>query len=337
MKIKRKSPAPAVRIPTGVPGIKQPPRPAYRGAAGTLLLCHTGLSLGVIFLGRYWQPLQQLLSGSNMQSFVFGALLMQGLLIFMPTVIIIGLYRIPAENIAGSRASPGSLFLAIAAGIPAAVVLQGLNNLLIYALIRSGISLSTAAATPVISATELLKRPWPTIGLVLLTVVVIPAIVEELFFRGVLFASLQSHGAVTAAIIWQAIAFALFHANAFFLLPPFLAGLLLAHIRRHCGRLWPAILTHLSLNLSSLALAPLLPSLTQSVLQDQSQQANSLLYASLIAACIAAVALIPILVLIGNIKVVRLPERRLSLFPGDWKFALAILLQIATIVLIDRT
>jgi membrane protease YdiL (CAAX protease family) len=336
MKSKPKSSSPSVRIPTGVPGIKQPPQPAYRGAAGTLLLCHTGLNLAVIYLSRIWQPLRELLTGSSLRSLVFGTILMQGLLIFIPAIVMIGLYRIPAEDVTGSKASPGSLFLAIAAGIPAAVVLQGLNNLLIYALVRSGISLPAATAAPLISAAELLKRPWPMIALVLLTVVAIPAIVEELFFRGVLFASLQSRGAITAAIIWQAIAFSLFHANAMFLLPPLLAGMLLAHIRRHCGRLWPAILTHLSLNLSSLALAPLLPGLTQSILQDQSQQANSLLYASLIAACIAAVALIPILILIGNIKVMRPPDRRLSFFPGDWKFALAILLQIVTIILIDR-
>lgn len=331
---KQKSPGPVLRVPTGVPGIKQPPRPAYRGAAGTLLLCHTGLNLAVVYLSRYWQPLRDLLTGASLQSFVLSTLIMQGLFIFIPAVAVIGLYRIPADDIAGSKASPGSLFLAIAAGIPAAVVLQGLNNLLIYALVRSGIRLP-AAESPVFSAAELLKRPWPMIVLVLLTVVVIPAIVEELFFRGVLFASLQSRGAVMSAIIWQAIAFSLFHANALFLLPPFLAGLLLAHIRRHCGRLWPAILAHLSLNVSSLALVLLLPSLTLSILQDQSQQANSLLYASLIAACIAAVALIPILILIGNIKVMRLPGRRLFFFPGDWKFALAILLQIVTISLFN--
>lgn len=337
MSARQKSRPPAIRVPTGVSGIRQPPRTAYPGAAGTLLLMHTLLSLAVIFLGRHWQPLQPILTGASLQSFVFGTLLMQGFLIFCPTVITIVVYRIPAEDLSGSKASPGSLLLAVAAGIPAAVVLQGLNNLLFYGLVRSGFRLPAEAANPLVSGSELLEKPWPAIALILLTVVVIPAIVEELFFRGVLLASLQSRGAITAAIIWQAVAFSLFHADVLFLLPPLLAGLMLAHIRRRCGRLWPAILTHLSLNLSSIALTPVLPSLTQTVLQDQSQQAGSLFYASLVAACVAAVALIPILILIGRNQVRPAPlKKRFSLFPGDWKFALAILLQIVTIIVVGR-
>ena len=326
---------PAIRTPSGVPGIRPPARPAYRGIAGTLLLCHTLLHLVLIGLARVWQPLQDLLAGNRLQSYILGTLLMQGLLVFVPTVIIISFSRIPAEDLAGSKASPGSLFLALAAGIPAAVVFQGLNNLLIYLLVRGGIRLPATEAAPFLSITDLLNRPWPYIVLILLVIALIPAMVEELFFRGVLLSSLQSGGAVLSAVIWQAIAFSLFHTDALFLLPPFLAGLLLAHVRRHCGRIWPAMLTHLSLNLSALALAPLLPGLTQSILQDQSEQAASLLYASLIAACIAAVALIPLLILIGNINISRQPARhRFSLFPGDWKFALAILLQIVTMILI---
>jgi len=150
----------------------------------------------------------------------------------------------------------------------------------------------------------------------------------------VLFASLRSGGALVSAAVWQAIAFALFHADPLFLLPPFLTGLLLAFIRHQCGRLWPAMLTHFSLNLSLIALTPLLPRLTQSMLLDQSQHTTSLLYASLIAACIAAVGLIPLIILIANLK----PEgkqykKKFVVFPGDWKFALAIVLLIVTIML----
>lgn len=329
--------APPLRAPTGIAGLGEPARPAYTGLAGTLLLVHTLLNLAFIILRRSWPVLATYLDGSSLKVYTFSVLFMQGALIFLPAVLVIGLRRPPTTELVGERARPGSLFLSFAAGIPAAVVFHGLNNLLLYVLARSGVDISQSGLSSALTLPDLLAGPWQMIVLVLLLSAALPSLVEEFFFRGVILSSLQSGGAVLSAMTWQALAFALFHENVFFLLPPFLAGLLLAHIRHRCGRLWPAMVTHFSLNLTLFALPSLLPGLSQQVMAVHTRQASSLLYASLIAACIAAAALVPILILTFGLKPeTPRPAKRLTVFPGDWKFALAILLQIVTIILIRR-
>jgi membrane protease YdiL (CAAX protease family) len=328
----------AVRMPVGIPGLPEPPRQIWRSLAGILLLVHTLLSIILLVARLSWPAFSRLVSGPSARAYVTGGLLMQGGLIFLPTIILLFWRNPPTVDIMGGKARAGSLILSVTAGIPAAVVFQGLNNLLIYVLVKTGISLPEPTSALLLSGLDLLNQPWPTLALILLVGIILPGIMEELFFRGVLQASLSSGGATGAALFWQAVAFSLFHADALYLLPPFLAGLLLGFIRLRCGSLWPAMLTHMSLNLSLIALTPLLPRLTGQYLFAGTQQAASLLYASLIAACVAAVALVPLLVLIGNLHHPARhshehPTSRLVLFPGDWKFALAIILQIATIIL----
>jgi membrane protease YdiL (CAAX protease family) len=323
-----------VRRPSGIPGLAEPQKRSYQGVAGTLLLVHALLVLLFYLLRRAWPALDRLIAGGTLQTYVAGGILMQGILILLPVVVIIFLCRLPTADLVGTKAKAGSLVLGFTVGIPAAVVFQGLNNLLIYALIKAGARLPEAAGKASPIGSDFLKQPALLIILVVLVSVVMPGLVEELMFRGVILASLSSAGAAASAVFWQALAFALFHADPLFLLPPFLAGLLLANIRRHSDSLWPAMLAHMSLNLSLQAINPLLPRLTAQYLSSPSSQPGSLLYASLIAACIAAVTLVPLLILISHMQAK--PERtgaRLRIWPADWKFAIAILVLVATMMI----
>ena len=329
---------PDIRMPSGVPGLPDPPRPSWRGAAGVLLLAHTLLTLVFLIARQSWPAFGSLVSGPSAKAYVIGGLLMQGGLIFLPTMIVLFSQNLPPAEIMGGKAGAGSMILSVTVGIPAAVVFQGLNNLLIYGLVKAGVTLPDPTPALSLSATDLLRQSWPTLVLILLVGILLPGIMEELLFRGVLQASLRSTGAIGIAIFWQAAAFSLFHVDGLYLLSPFLAGLLLGFIRYRCGSLWLAMLTHASLNLSLIALTPLLPRLTGQYLISGTHQESSLLYASLIAACVAAVALVPLLVLIGSQQQTgRQPHDqasgRLVLFPGDWKFTLAIILQFVTIIL----
>lgn len=324
-------------MPSGIPGLPQPAGRAWQGVAGTLLLLHAALALAVVLLRRSWPALNRLVSGSTLQSFALGGILMQGALILLPTILVITAGKLPATSLLGGKARAGSLILAFTAGIPAAVVFQGMNNLLVYFLIKSGISLPQPALASLVSGTDLFQRPWPAIVMITLVSVVMPGLIEELMFRGVILASFSSAGATASAVFWQAAAFAVFHSDPLFLLPPFLAGLLLALIRRRSDSLLPAILAHMSLNFSLLAIGPLLPRLTSQYLVHGSGQANSLLYASLIAACVAAVAFVPLLILISHLQVRRPePDRRLHIWPADWKFGLAFAVLIATMMVENR-
>lgn len=323
----------AVRQPEGIPGLPGPDAGSWNGIAGTLLLIHAALALLAVLLQRAWPLFRQLVSSESLSSYVTGSLIMQGGLIFLPTVLVIVTGRLPASSLLGGKARSGSLILAFTAGIPAAVVFQGMNNLLIYALAKSGVQLPVSV--PVYDATggDLFGRPLPVILVVVLISAIIPGLVEELMFRGVILASLSSAGAAASAVIWQAAAFALFHGDPLFILPPLFAGLLLAHIRRCSDSLLPAMLAHISLNFSLMALAPLLPQLTAEYLTGSSSEASSLLYASLIAAFVSAVALVPLIVLIGHLQGRRPEHGRLHFWPGDWKFVLAFAVLIVTMII----
>ena len=334
MRTGRKTQSPQIRQPGGVSGLPEPAVQPCTGAAGLLLLAHAGLTLAVVLLQRCWPQLDRLVGGHTLQAMVLGGVLMQGGLILLPTVLTILACRLPTLGVTGGKPRSGSLILAFMIGIPAAVLFQGLNNLLIYGLGKGGVALPAPTSTTGFDSGSIFRLSWPVLALVLLTSVVMPGLIEELMFRGVILSALRSGGAVLSAIVWQAAAFALFHADPLFLLPPFLAGLMLAAIRVSSDSLLPAMLAHMSLNFSLLAISPLLPRLTAQYLLSGGSQANSLLYASLIAACVAAVAFVPLLVLIRHQPAQ--PQEsaaRLHFWPADWKFALAFLVQIATIIL----
>lgn len=319
-----------LRRPENVPGLPKSADPAWPGVAGTLLLAHALLAFIALLLRQAWPMFDQLVSSDSWLSYVVGAVLMQGGLILLPTLIVVMLAKIQPRQLLGGKPRAGSLILGVIIGIPAAVVFQGMNNLLIYGLAKAGLRL------PAVTGPEppgLFSRPIPIMLLVIVVSAVIPGIVEELMFRGVIFVSLTSTGAVLSAGLWQAAAFSLFHGNPFFILPPFLAGMMLATIRRNSDSLLPAILAHISLNLSLAALTPLLPSLTADYLTSTSGEAPSLFYASLVAALVAAVALVPMLVLINLPAGRERPSGRLVLVPVDWKFILAFIILIAAMII----
>lgn len=311
----------------GLPGIESKPWP---GPGGTLLLIHSVLTLTAVLLSLAWPAFGRLVSSASLTHYVIGAVIMQGGLIMIPTLAIILSARILPVRVLGSKPRAGSMILATTIGIPAAVVFQGINNLMIYALVQSGLKLPAAGGP---AAPALFSRPLPVILLIIIVSAILPGISEELMFRGVIYPSLASTGSGMSAMIWQAAAFSLFHGNPLFILPPFLAGLMLAAIRKNSGSLLPPILTHISLNITLAALAPLLPQLTADYVSLGSSDARSLLYASLIAACIAAVALVPLLVLINLPADHGDRDGRFRPFPADWKFGLAFSILIVTMII----
>lgn len=320
---------PGIRQPASVPGLPAPAAAAYLKTAGFLLLLHGGLSILLRLVLDKIPVFSDLFSGNTLRSFVLSGTLTQLVLVLLPTVIMLMVVRPPASDLVGGRAKAGSLILATTVGIPAAVVFQGLNNLLIFALARAGIRINIPMSSSSFSFSGdlLLSQPWTVWLVVLLLAVVLPGLTEELMFRGLLQGALRSGCRPAAAIIWQALAFAVFHADPLFLLPPFLAGALLGYIRHKSESLLPSVLAHMTLNFSLLAIRPLLPHLTSQYISSSASQAQSLLYASLIAAFVAAVAFIPLLVLIGH----RQPDDQFQSGSGrrwlpGWIFFAALLL-----------
>jgi membrane protease YdiL (CAAX protease family) len=321
----------------GLRGIKGSTAQSFAGAAGMLIIIHALLYGFFRLLSKNNVGFSALIAGKSINSFIVGGVLTQGIMIFLPMIFVIRFYKMPAVSISGEKSQAGGLLLGFMAGIPAAVVFQGLNNLLIYLLVKAGWQLPTAT-TPYNFDTSLVwNSVWQVKLVIIIVSAIIPALVEELMFRGVIQGSLSARGSAGAVIFWQAIAFMLFHNDPLFLLPPFLSGLLLGLLRYKSKSIIPAVLCHLSMNLSLLALAPFLPRLTQSMLEISTQTTESLLYASLIASCIAAVALVPMVILISGLSHSRYQKATDTGKPGlltiDLMFALAIMVLLVTIIL----
>ena len=91
-------------------------------------------------------------------------------------------------------------------------------------------------------------------GGLLLTAAVLPAVVEELFFRGALLSALEPYG-TWPALLLSSLAFALIHGNLYNLAGPLAAGMIYGYMTYALDSVWPAIFAHLLNNGLSLALS----------------------------------------------------------------------------------
>jgi len=305
---------------------------SFRGTAGTLLLLHSLLS---VLLQIAWVSMPEGFAGiskAGLNGYVVSAILMQGICILLPALFVMFWFDMPVNTSVGiSKSTPGGLLMSVTIGIPAAVVFIGLNNGFIYWISQMGIVLPSA---PLPSWTAY-QGPRAFI-LVVMVSVLLPGIIEELMFRGVIQGSMESEGGQFSAIFLQAFAFAVFHADPLFLLAPFLAGMLLGFVRQKTGSIYSSILTHASLNLTILVMRPILPRITSEYFTGA--PSLQVLYSSLLAAAIAAVALIPMVLVFSTLsKTAPRASRKLVFFPVDWKFILACLVLISTLLFVYFT
>jgi len=91
---------------------------------------------------------------------------------------------------------------------------------------------------------EEVSSPWP----LLLGGVVIAPFVEELFFRGFIFAGLQERmGWIRAGLI-SSLLFAIAHLNLLTLPPILILGMLFAYLYHRTRSIWPAVIMHVLTN-----------------------------------------------------------------------------------------
>lgn len=90
----------------------------------------------------------------------------------------------------------------------------------------------------------------------LLVVALIPAIAEELLFRGALQRFITyCFGNTHAAVISAAIIFSAFHGQVYGFLPRMVLGMLLGYLFAYSGSIWPAVLVHFINNTLSVCIA----------------------------------------------------------------------------------
>ncbi len=88
----------------------------------------------------------------------------------------------------------------------------------------------------------------------LLTMVILPAVTEELLLRGIALSEYEHYGTLRAVLITSLI-FALFHANPISMLSLFVAGLCYAVLTLLFNSVWPALIAHLMNNLAALLIS----------------------------------------------------------------------------------
>src|SRR5262249_35058710 len=82
----------------------------------------------------------------------------------------------------------------------------------------------------------------------LFIIVLLPAVCEELAFRGFILSALRRHFRPWTAILLSSFLFALYHMNVFQFVPTFLLGVVLGLLTSRSGSVFPAMLLHLLYN-----------------------------------------------------------------------------------------
>ncbi len=161
----------------------------------------------------------------------------------------------PAEYLGLRAPNAMQVGLAVLTLLGAAPMLQGLEALV--GLIDFGPKIKAAQDANNAMMTAFFKMPDFGSFLRMFTIMaIIPAVGEELFFRGVLLRFVKQRTlTMTAPILFTAVVFAYSHTNIYGYLSIFLAGVLLAVIYNVTGSLWCSIAAHMAFNGSQIVLA----------------------------------------------------------------------------------
>lgn len=122
-----------------------------------------------------------------------------------------------------------------------------------FVLLNALVSLGTAALLRLLGLPAEGATPLTSLPLMLLFDAFIPAVLEELFFRGAVFSALRPMGR-WAAVLGSGLLFALMHANLAQLPYALMSGILLALLLEATGSLLFPIVFHIANNLLSLCL-----------------------------------------------------------------------------------
>ena len=123
------------------------------------------------------------------------------------------------------------------------VLWMSLMAALLGALLNGGTSLLLGSQRePVTSITGAygVEGFWPAV----LVIVVLPALLEELFFRGVMFSALERCG-TWPALILTAVSFAMIHGDLHNFVGPLASGLIYGYLVYVLDSVWPALFAHL--------------------------------------------------------------------------------------------
>jgi membrane protease YdiL (CAAX protease family) len=132
-------------------------------------------------------------------------------------------------------------------GVVLLILAMGFN--LVYNVVLSQFDLESQM--DLVALFEDLSSPW----LLLVGGIVVAPVVEELFFRGFVFAGLRERYGWRKAGLISAGLFAVLHFQPLMVVPILLLGMIFAYLYHRSGSIWPAVIVHVLTNAAGLGAA----------------------------------------------------------------------------------
>ena len=134
------------------------------------------------------------------------------------------------------RLRKGMLGLTVRLGVTVAVLSLFLNLLIYHLAGLVGADLTAIALDA--------PQSGLSMGARFAVVVVLSAVMEEVYLRGALFTVHEESVGTSACLIFSGLAFAMLHGSLLNFAGPFLAGIAYAYLTYVSGSVWPAVLAH---------------------------------------------------------------------------------------------
>lgn len=168
-------------------------------------------------------------------------------LFFGMSVLVMWRYRLEARTVLALRTPRPGMWLAVAAGVPGGLVTGiGLFRL-VDRVIPIPAEVLEAFSRVMLSGTIPLWQMF-------LFLAVLPGVIEEVTFRGVLLHGLHRRWRPVALVLVVGLVFGLFHVSLFRLAPTVFLGILLTGVTVMSGSIYPAVVWHVLHNATAVAL-----------------------------------------------------------------------------------
>ncbi len=158
-------------------------------------------------------------------------------------VALIGGHR--RNPFASKRVSGGMLGIGVVGGMAIAIFANVVASWIMSWLTMLGV--------PEPEIPDMLQPTLISLALNVVATAVLPALIEEMIFRGYILGALRPHGDGLAVVL-SAVLFALFHGNVLQIPFAFILGLVMGYLTVQTDSIWPAVLLHFTNNLMSVLL-----------------------------------------------------------------------------------
>ena len=257
--------------------------------------------------------------------------------LFLPVVFFAQRYRIQDARIIGRYPGIGAALLSFMIGCPVSLIVVAVHNLLVHFFAAKGISPALPAFFYSSKDISMESRL-----LALAAAFLIPILLQELFFRGLLFSVWPRSTAVSPKILLSGLLFALFMQNPVDFIPLFFLGVILAYVRHSTDNFLCPVITQVSMLLTYFVFSSLLPYQDYIAVNVTNDADSVYLYTAAAALVMSLLAFLPVL---AQLRHLSHESARISEFQDEqeeeslhgqfgWSFWLGLILFAASWVLL---